>query len=204
VSSGSAGSEPARQVLVAGTAGGVGTTTITALLFSDWGGRSGAPRLADHTAGDLGRRLSDGDQVGRLDESAVLVDVGPTAWSVVDELADRRRRLVIVTAASPLGCDLAAECLERVETTSGADGLARTALAVVGAGGRHRVAGRVRALGASRPELLGLVVVGPDPALAAGGRIPWSRLGRRTREASAQLAGMIAEGRTAAGVRVSP
>ncbi len=51
-------------VQVAGTAGGVGTTTVAALLFAALSQDVlGAPQLHDHAAGELGLRLPEGDDV---------------------------------------------------------------------------------------------------------------------------------------------
>ena len=51
-------------VHVAGTAGGVGTTTVAALLFAALSQDVlGAPQLYDHAAGELGLRLPEGDDV---------------------------------------------------------------------------------------------------------------------------------------------
>lgn len=191
------------QVLVAGTAGGVGTTTVVASLFGAWAGRAGAPRLGDHTAGTLGRRLAEGDEMGRLDENTVLVDAGPHAYAVADELTDASTRLVVVTAATPLGCELAADCLGRVRAVAGDDGLARTVLAVVGVQGRHRIKDRVLAIASDHQQLGGWVVLDADSALAAGGRIPWTRLGRRSRQAIEELAALCADRRPVPGARVS-
>jgi hypothetical protein len=195
--------DPVRRVLVAGTAGGVGTTTITALLFSAWTGRAGAPRLADHTAGTLGRRLAEGDEVGRLDDGVVLSDAGAHAFDLGEELADPQVSLVLVTAATPVGCALAERCLDRLRGGPGVPALSQMTLATVTVFGRHRIAGRVQALSAEVPELAGVVHFPADPALAAGGRIPLARLGRGTREATEKLAGLIGGVRTVPGVRVS-
>ncbi len=188
-----------RQVLVAGTAGGVGTTTVTALLFNAWMGRAGAPRLADHTAGTLGLRLAEGDEAGRLDDDTVLVDAGAHAFGLGRESQADDLRLVVVTAATPGGCDVAHRCLAAI----GPDVTARAVLVINGAYGRRRVSGPVRRLAAEHPRLLGLVVVPTDLALAAGGRIPLSRLSRATRRAVDEVAGLVSGLPTAPGARVS-
>lgn len=191
------------QVLVAGTAGGVGTTTVVASLFSAWVGRAGAPRLGDHTAGTLGRRLAEGDEMGRLDDSTVLLDAGPHAYALADELSEASTRLVVVTAATPLGCELAADCLGRVGAVAGDQALTRTVVAAVGVQGRHRIRDRARAVAAEHPTLGGWVVLDADSALAAGGRIPWTRLGRRTRQTIEELAALCGDRRPVPGARVS-
>lgn len=86
------------DVLVAGTAGGVGTTTVTALLFDALRQDSaGAPRLLDHSAGELGLRLSEGDDV-----------------PAVTRVDDPRALLILATAATPLGCVAVDRVLEQV------------------------------------------------------------------------------------------
>ena len=179
-----------RRVLVAGTAGGVGTTTVTALLFRSWSGNAGAPRLADHTAGSLSARLTDGDEVGRIDDGTLLVDAGPLAWALVHgaERADPLVSFVLVTAATPVGCDLASRCLRQLRTP---DALSRTVLVYAEVFGRHRIDRQVAALTADHPELRGAVRLPADPALAAGGSIPAARLTRRTRQAVDELAAFV-------------
>lgn len=191
------------RVLVAGTAGGVGATTVTALLFGAWAGRACAPRLGDHTAGSLGRRLAGGDEVGRLDDQTLLVDAGPVAFQLAEELADPLARLVVVSASTGAGCALTRECLARLRDTAGGDALSRTAVTLVETSGRTRGAAGLRALASAHPELVGLVVLPADPALAAGGRIPTERLAPRTREAVEQLVHLSGGQRTVTGVRVS-
>jgi MinD-like ATPase involved in chromosome partitioning or flagellar assembly len=194
-------------VVVAGTAGGVGTTTITALLFSAWTGRAGAPRLADHTAGTLGLRLPAGDEVGRLDDEVVLIDAGATAFASVIEAAEENVRLVLVTAATPLGCGLADRCLTGLRNELGARGsanaLSRTVLTVVGTFGRRRIDSTMQALSVRHPELAATMLLPHDLALAAGGRIPLSRLTRRTRQTIEELTGLVSGLPTVPGVRVS-
>lgn len=165
------------QVLVGGTAGGVGTTTIAALLFSSLSHRRDVgPRLLDHTAGTLGRRLPEGDEVTRVDEDLLLHDLGPHALVGAARLAEPTTMLTAVTAATPNGCALAGELLAGIDERYGRSGLARTTVALVGVFGRHRLP-EVAALTAT-PYVRGVVVFPPDPALAAGGRIPLARLSR--------------------------
>jgi hypothetical protein len=214
-------------VVVAGTAGGVGTTTITALLFSAWTGRAGAPRLADHTAGTLGLRLPAGDEVGRIDEGVVLIDAGASAFSSAIEAAlenadernadernadernadERNVRLVLVTAATPLGCRLAERCLtglrDELGTRETAEALSRTVLTVVGTFGRRRIGSTVQALGGRHPELAATMLLPHDLALAAGGRVPLTRLTRRTQLKIEELTSLVSGLPTVPGVRVS-
>ena len=89
-------------VHVAGTAGGVGTTTVTALLFAALSQDVlGAPQLHDHAAGELGLRLPEGDDVRLVHPGLVLHDSGAHAAAAVERLADPHAVLVLVTAATP-------------------------------------------------------------------------------------------------------
>ena len=187
-----------RRLLVGGTAGGVGTTTITALVFTTVRDRTGAgPTLLDHTAGDLGARLADGDEVSRVDDRLELTDLGPRALDVgVAELADPAVVLTMVSAATPVGVGLAAAGVQSVQHAHGPAGLARTVVVLVGVHGRHRLARPLAPLVASA-HLRGVVVVPPDLAIAAGGRIPSSRTRPGTRRALDDLVELLHAGRRA-------
>lgn len=191
-------SAPTRQVLVAGTAGGVGTTTVTALLFARLRDRSGgAPTLFDHTAGRLGARLPEGDQARLVTEQLVLHDLGRHAQSVgVAALAEPACVLVVVSAATPVGCGLAAATLDEVRRSAGGDGLSRTVLVLAEVFGRHRLRSQVRAL-AAEPGPAGVVVLPADSALATGGRIPQSRLSPATGRSVEALLDLVLPGRRA-------
>ena len=92
-------------VHVAGTAGGVGTTTVAALLFAALSQDVlGAPQLYDHAAGELGLRLPEGDDVRLVHSSLALHDSGAHAAAAVERLADPHAVLVLVAAATPAGC----------------------------------------------------------------------------------------------------
>lgn len=182
------------EIVVAGTAGGVGTTTVTALLFEALGRVGGAaPRPLDHTAGDLGGRLPSGDKVDEVDEHVRLHDLGRHALtSGTKRLADPDVRLVVVSAATPAGCALAQQCLDAVVSKHGAAGVSSTVVVLSGVFGRHRI--RRLVLGLHRPQLGGLVSIPADLALAAGGRILPSRLSRGTRNAVQTLVAALGGG----------
>ncbi len=184
----------ATPVLVAGTAGGVGTTTVTALLFAALAQRAeGAPLLFDHSAGELGLRLAEGDDVGQVDPALALHDLGPHGGgAAVFRLADPGAVLVLVAPATPAGCLAADRVLTTVSQRHGNPGLRRVVVAGVGVFGRHRITSQ---LGPLR-ERLGsgqVLVVGRDRALAAGGRIPLVRLDPQTVRAQQQLAAVLLE-----------
>ncbi len=182
---------------VVGTAGGVGVTTVTSLLFSalrDSG--PSAPLLLDHTAGGLGLRLAGGDEapadeVRAVDHRRLLHDLGPQARDAgVAALGDPDVVLVVVTAANPVGVRLAGEVLDGVRAAVGPDGLARTIVVLAGVDGRVRTGRGLAGLQASGARAV--LQLAPDLALAAGGRIPSGRLSRRTQRFTTELVGALA------------
>lgn len=178
------------QVIVAGTAGGVGTTTVTALLFDAMSRlRHRAPQLADHTAGTLGARLPDGDEVPAVDAERTVADLGPLALTVgADRLVDPEVGLVLVSAATPVGCALAGRGLDAADR-QGEQALGRTVVVLNEVFGRSRVRDSVRELAGRGPAAV--VLLGRDAALAAGGRIPRSRLSRDTHRAVERLVAVL-------------
>jgi MinD-like ATPase involved in chromosome partitioning or flagellar assembly len=187
--SGVAGS---RRVVVAGVAGGVGTTTVTALLFTTLSGDS-SPRLVDHSGGDLGARLTGGDDAGRVDRSLSLHDLGAHAdGALIDLLAEPDVFGVVVGPTTEAGTADVRRVLEKVRERHGSGGLRRILVVVVGTFGQHATA---RAEEALQNEFgrRSLVVVPRDPALAAGGRVPLNRVNAESRRAQGTLASYLRE-----------
>jgi hypothetical protein len=109
------------MVQVAGTAGGVGTTTVAALIFAALSQDVlGAPQLYDHAAGELGLRLPEGDEVRLVNPSLGLHDCGARAAAAVERLADPETVLVVVTAATAGGCAAADRVLDEIVARHGA------------------------------------------------------------------------------------
>jgi hypothetical protein len=185
------------RIVVAGTGGGVGTTTVTALLFAalvDQPG--GAPALLDHSAGALGRRLAEGDEAARLDIGVALHDLGAHALDAGPEcLDDHATQLLVVTAATPAGLRLADAAVSAIEERRGAFGLWRTTVVCEGVFGRHRIGRDVDAL-RRRLGWRRVIVLRPDPALAEGGRIPLARLSARSRRTVTEIADVVRSRRT--------
>ena len=180
-------------VHVAGTAGGVGTTTVAALLFAALSQDVlGAPQLYDHAAGELGLRLPEGDDVRLVHSGLALHDSGAHAAAAVERLADPHAVLVLVAAATPAGCAAADRVLDEVVTAHGASQLRRVLVAVVGVFGRHRISPQLRALG-DRVGTRSVILLPQDLSLAAGGRIPLVRLATYTVRAQRQLASVLRE-----------
>jgi hypothetical protein len=182
------------QAIIAGTSGGVGTTTVAALLFAAMNPNGGgAPHLLDHSGGVLGLRLPEGDDVLSVNPAVVLIDLGPHALvEAVDRLRDERSLLVAVSAATPAGCAQAGQVLDAVQERYGASELRRVLLALVGVFGRHRIGRQVAAL-RTRVGARSVVLLPQDLSLAAGGRIPQVRLTTATRRAQRQLASVLHE-----------
>lgn len=183
---------PAIRVVVAGTSGGVGTTTVTALLFSALSGAT-SPGLVDHTGGDLGARLTGGDEANEIDPTLTLHDLGAHADGALLDLLEQPEVFgIVVVAATPAGFASAARTLERIRARHGTSGIRRTFVAAVGVFGRHRTAAAVEAL--QNEFGRGIAVVVPqDPALAAGNRVPLNRVSPHSRMAQSQLAAVLRE-----------
>lgn len=171
-----------RRLLVAGTAGGVGTTTVAALLFAELREAGDAPFLIDHTGGVLGPRIPGGDEVASLDHRFRLHDLGRNIDAAVAELRDPGVMLIMVTAATPLGRTLAAEQLRRIPAP------AQIAVVQVECFGRR---GRRLVPTDQQTPVLGQVLLPLDDVLAAGGRIPYNRLARPTRQALRRLIAVV-------------
>lgn len=175
------------RVVVAGVAGGVGTTTVTALLFSALSGPTG-PALSDHSGGELGARLTAGDEVVEVDETLTLHDLGPHAdTALLDLLAQPAVFGVVVVAATPSGFAAAHRLLGSIRSRHGSPGMRRSFVVAVGVFGRHPTSRAAEGL--QNDFGRGIVVVVPqDRALAAGGRIPLNRISRQSRAAIGDLA----------------
>jgi hypothetical protein len=181
------------MVQVAGTAGGVGTTTVAALIFAALSQDVlGAPQLYDHAAGELGLRLPEGDEVRLVNPSLGLHDCGAHAAAAVERLAVPDTVLVVVTAATAGGCAAADRVLDEIVARHGAGELRRVLVATVGAFGRHRIGSQLRALG-DRVGTRSVILLPQDLSLAAGGRIPLVRLTTQTVRGQRQLASVLRE-----------
>ena len=189
VSYGSADPIPGlRRLLIAGTAGGVGTTTVAALLFAELRQAGNAPFLIDHTGGDLGPRIPGGDEVPAVDHRFRLHDLGRNLAAAAGELADPGTTLIMVTAATPLGRTLAAEHLRMIST-----GGQQVVVVQVESFGRRprRPVPTERGTADPQAPIRGQVLLPVDDVLAAGGRIPYNRLARPTRQAVRRLIAVV-------------
>ena len=184
-----------RRWLVVGTAGGVGTTTVTALLFAQAQRRlASVPQLLDHTAGTLAVRSPGADQARTVDRRWTLHDLGRPTAAAIAALNDPSVRVLLVSAATPAGCRLAADIVHDLAGRSDAGpDCGRLELAVVQAYRPARIRAELAELaGLASPAEAGGRVRGPvvlpaDRALAAGGPIPVSRLASQTHRAVSTL-----------------
>jgi MinD-like ATPase involved in chromosome partitioning or flagellar assembly len=180
-----------QRVVIAGTAGGVGTTTVTALLFTAMSSGGVTPQLFDRSGGELGIRLTAGDEAREVDLSVTLHDFGPNAFdAALDELERPDTIVLLVTAATPAGLASAERFLTAVRSRYSAGGIRRVLVAAVGVFGSHRVGSLVEKLHESFGHRT-IVVIPRDVALAVGGRIPQNRLSAETRRAQTELASLL-------------
>jgi hypothetical protein len=182
------------RVVVAGTSGGVGTTTVAALLFEGMRTRPlGAPRLLDHAGGDLGARLPSGDEVSSIDPRVSVLDAGRHAARIgLEVLARPHDLLVVVAPRTPLGLADVTSLLAQVDERTGTQGRRRTVLVLDAAFGPVRDAAAVDAL-RSAHERRAVHALPRDAALAVGGRIAMPRLARATRTAAHELAAQVGD-----------
>lgn len=186
--------DAAVRVLVAGTTGGAGTTTVAAMVFDGLRtATAGAPVLYDHSGGDIGERLPNGDEVRHIDDRIALQDLGPHALRVAARTLERRHDvLVAVAPGPPFGLLDARTLLETVRAAHGVGGLRRALLVLNAPFGPWNDPRAVEALRADF-ERLNVLVLPRDAALAAGGRIALPRLAAGTRRAQHVLARRAAD-----------
>lgn len=168
-----------RHVLVAGAAGGVGTTTVAALLAAAHVADGGSVTPVDHSGGTLTARLPAAwSSAGPAD--LVVHDRGPHAAAGPAMLPVLPSAgLLVVASSTRAAAALLPGLLARVAREAED---ARFQLVLV------QVHGRYRPRGADLATLHPSTTVLPrDDALAADGPIDWTLLSRRTRAAVADL-----------------
>ena len=187
-----AAAAPPQRVVIAGVAGGVGTTTVAALLFASFGTLE-APQLLDHSGGELGLRLTGGDDVLTVMPALALHDLGPHALTRgIDALEDPRAMLLAVTGGTPGGLAVGGQLLAEVKERFALPGLSRCVVVPVGVFGNRRILTPIDDL----MRTYGRRSVMPlprDPALTGGGRIPVNRLSAETRRAQARLFDLVTD-----------
>lgn len=177
------------RIVVAGTAGGVGTTTVAALLFEALRRAStvGAPVLYDHSGGDLGARLPNGDDVSAIEDTVAVHDAGAHASRAgVEALASPADVLVLVAPATPAGLADADRVLEAATRRSGRTASTRT-MVIVNTPFTDDVSAAALEDFRVHHGHSTVLRLPADRALAIGGRIPNSRLAAGTRRALAEF-----------------
>lgn len=128
-----------KTLVVVGTCGGAGATTLVALTFAQLhGARGGAPWLLAPVDADLALRAGDGLAAG-VNHNAALWDAGVLREdAVLNRLPLPQVALAVVAPATPLGVSDAAAALDRVATAD--QGLAqRTSVVLTGVFGGRRL-----------------------------------------------------------------
>jgi MinD-like ATPase involved in chromosome partitioning or flagellar assembly len=154
------------RVVVAGVCGGVGTTTVAALLAASLGTPVSAPQLLDHSGGGLAARLDPAVLDRSVDERLAVHDLGATLYSAgVNALLTRDTVVVLVAAATAEGLRAATLALEHVRAVGGPLAPARPLLVAV------------RLSGARRSVLTGSALQGvaAESALTLAGVLPYDR-----------------------------
>ncbi|MDN5724538.1 MAG: hypothetical protein L0G99_01220 [Propionibacteriales bacterium] len=190
---------PARlhRFLVAGTAGGVGTTTVAALLFAHLAKSGHPPIPIDRTAGSLAERLP--PTAGDLDQRLRVHDLGGHAATALTQLSNQTSHAVLVSAATPLGCDLALAELRRsagrevdeVADRGSGTGDQRVVIVLADVFGTRRLGRQMITALQAAPGVRGVVRLRRDHALAAADRINAKNLSRRTTAAIGELATLL-------------
>ncbi|PJJ65698.1 hypothetical protein [Compostimonas suwonensis] len=178
----------APRIVVAGTAGGVGTTTVAALLVSEFA-LGGAPAILDHSDGALAERLPATVRDARgLGAGALAIhDLGAFASGEgAAALVAPGAIPVIVTAATPLGCALAERAIAGLRTAAGDAAPRRLFVVPVAVHGRHDIGAALKQLSATHGARIPAVLP-RDHSLAAGGPVIGARLDASTARAISAL-----------------
>jgi len=176
--------------LVAGAAGGVGTTTLAALLATALAARTGvAPRLVDHTGGVLAGRIS----TALVTSPHTVQDIGPFAADATRLLASPNAHPVIVTSPERDDADTAMFALQTLTGVAPTPAPLTGApphphgIIVINSTSRRRspqaAAGRLARIAPGAP----LVALEWDPALAVPGPIDPATLAPPTTDALAAI-----------------
>lgn len=165
----------ARTVLVAGVAGGTGTTAVAALLADAVGGRLGVVvQATDHSGGELAARLP---SLGPATSRVTVHDAGAHVRPAAVLAATPENSLVVVGRATPDGMADVRSALAAMTDEPDPTLLGRSVVVLVDRAPKPVTidVGPVRDTGVAA-----LLVLRADRALARPGRIDTTRLGRPT------------------------
>lgn len=165
----------ARTVLVAGVAGGTGTTAVAALLADAVGGRLGVVvQATDHSGGELAARLP---SLGPATSRVTVHDAGAHVRPAAVLAATPENSLVVVGRATPDGVADVRSALAAMTDEPDPTLLGRSVVVLVDRAPKPVTidVGPVRDTGVAA-----VLVLRADRALARPGRIDTTRLGRPT------------------------
>lgn len=165
----------ARTVLVAGVAGGTGTTAVAALLADAVGGRLGVVvQATDHSGGELAARLP---SLGPATSRVTVHDAGAHVRPAAVLAATPENSLVVVGRATPDGVADVRSALAAMSDEPDPTLLGRSVVVLVDRAPKPVTidVGPVRDTGVAA-----VLVLRADRALARPGRIDTTRLGRPT------------------------
>ncbi|WP_422935430.1 hypothetical protein [Sinomonas sp. P47F7] len=170
-------------VVVAGTAGGVGTTTVAALLVRALAERGAPVGASNHTLGGLGSRIVPGD-LGDRPAPLDVHDLGPHALTATELLLSETTVPVIVTRASSAGARAALRALERLAPDA--------ALVVASTSPRRRPDACLDAVLSQRPGT-SAIALPYDDALALPGSLRPEGFAPSTRDAVRRLGDLLGD-----------
>lgn len=173
---------------VAGVAGGVGTTTVAAILATALLGRTGIPpRIIDHTGGCLALRVSATNAM----DTFVVRDLGAFALNLASENPNPANKTVIVTSPDPNAAETALAMLQHLTSTQTAttgewQAQAERCLVIVNSTSRRKPPYDVaEKLGSTAPGAA-IVTLPWDPALTTPDVIEPAALATTTSAAAAK------------------
>lgn len=172
----------ARTVLVAGVAGGTGTTTVAALLVDAVGGRLGVVAQAtDHSGGELAARLP---SLGPATSRVTVHDAGAHVAPAAALAATPENSLVVVGRATPDGAADVRAALTSIADEPDPTLLGRSVVVLVD---RAPKPAAIDLRPVRDTGVAGVVVLRADRALGRPGRIETAGLGRPTIAAVSEL-----------------
>ncbi|NMR21610.1 hypothetical protein [Cellulomonas fimi] len=191
---------PGTRVVVAGVAGGVGTTTVVALLWTALdAARPGGVGAVDHSGGSLPARLAAGthggyDALGGTEPDLVLHDLGPHALTTAAGVLDVPDQVVVVVCgAHDAGLLAARASLGGLAERTGKGDAEQWAVVVpVAVAGRSAPRARLRDRAVELGVRAAVMPVARDRRLAAGGSVPpWGSASEVHRTAGALAAEVV-------------
>ena len=179
------------MITVAGTAGGTGTTTVTALLAEAITQRTGIPVCAiDHAGGVLHTRLATTHPASRF----IVHDLGPLATIVAQGIPAPYDRTIIVTSLDTDAADLALDSLRHLTAntpTAPPDQQTTQHLIIVNTTSQHKPAQPATSRLQAQAPGAAVITLAWDPALATTGPIDHTNISAGTIDTIARALQLI-------------